>query len=103
MQLAPENTPIPPGEVLTAPKLLSGPAYPAYTRGAMECGIQGKVIARCTLTVEGRLVDCTLVKTLPFLGEAVLRMLATQQYAPAVYQGHPQAIFYTQTFRFKLP
>jgi hypothetical protein len=95
------DTPIPFTPEMTAPTLLSGMAYPRYSREAVECGIEGRVVARCTLTVEGKLVDCALVKTLPFLGEAVLKVLATQQYSPAIYQGHPQAVFYTLTFKFK--
>ncbi len=88
---------------MTAPVLTGGQSQPQYTREAMEAKVEGKVIARCTITLTGTLTDCRIIKSLPFLDQAVLATLAGQRYSPVMYQGHPQSVFYTLTFRFKLP
>ncbi len=51
----------------------------------------------------GTLTDCRIIKSLNFLDQAVLTTLAGQKYTPVMYQGHAQSVFYTLTFRFKLP
>jgi protein TonB len=94
---------VPFGEGMTPPSLIGGAARPSYTREALEAKIEGKVIARCTITVEGRLTDCRILKGLPFLDRAVLSTLAAQRYTPVRYQGRARAVFYTLTFRFELP
>ena len=99
----PTNVTLPFGEGMTPPSLAGGSAQPQYTREAIEARVEGKVIARCTLTTAGTLTDCRIIKGLPFLDQAVLSTLAGQKYTPVMYQGHPQSVFYTLTFRFKLP
>jgi protein TonB len=99
----PTNVTIPFGEGMTRPSLTGGPAQPPYTREAMEAKVEGKVIARCTITVSGTLTDCRIIKSLPFLDQAVLGTLAAQHYTPVMFQGHPQSVFYTLTFQFKMP
>ncbi len=106
---APPLPPLPPprvipfGEDMVAPTLVSGPAQPAYTRDALERCAHGKVVARCTITVEGRLVDCDVVQSVPYLDQVVLDLLSRQAYSPVLYRGRPQSVFYTLTFRFELP
>jgi protein TonB len=87
---------------MTPPSLQSGSASPVYTREAREAKVEGKVIARCTITEEGRLVDCRIIKSLPFLDEVVLANLAARKYSPVMYQGRPQRVYYTFPFNFKL-
>lgn len=99
----PTNITLPFGEGMTPPSLVGGAAQPQYPREALEAKVEGKVIARCTITVAGTLTDCKIIKGLPFLDQAVLATLAGQRYSPVMYQGHPQSVFYTLTFRFKLP
>jgi protein TonB len=94
---------VPFGEGMTLPSLVAGAARPSYTREALEAKIEGKVIARCTITVDGRLTECRILKGLPFLDRAVLSTLAEQRYTPVRYQGHAKEVFYTLTFRFELP
>jgi protein TonB len=98
----PTNITIPFGEGMTPPSMVGG-AAPQYTREALEAKVEGKVIARCTITITGTLTDCKIIKGLPFMDQAVLAALAGQKYTPVMYQGHPQSVFYTLTFRFKLP
>ena len=67
------------GEGMTPPSLTGGQAQPAYTREALEAKVEGKVIARCTITVTGTLTDCRIIKSLAFLDQAVLSTLAGQR------------------------
>jgi TonB family protein len=94
---------IPFGADMIPPALLSGPAHPTFTRAALENCTEGKVIARCTITTEGKLVDCDIIKSVPHLDQAVLDTLSGQRYSPVLYRGQPQSVYYTLTFRFKLP
>lgn len=91
------------GEDLTPPSLLSGPAHPMYTREALESCTEGRVIARCTITTEGRLVDCDIIQSVPHLDDIVLDTLSRQRYSPVMFQGHPQSVYYTLPFTFRLP
>lgn len=90
------------GQGMTAPKLITGPSQPTYTREAIDHCIEGKVIARCTITLEGELTDCDIAQSVPYMDQVVLSTLAQQRYTPVMYQGLPQRVFYTLTFRFKL-
>ncbi|APR77792.1 Ferric siderophore transport system, periplasmic binding protein TonB [Minicystis rosea] len=88
---------------MTPPSLQSGSTAVTYPREALEAKVEGKLIARCTITEDGRLVDCRIIKGLPFLDSVVLANLASRKYSPVMYQGHPQRVYYTFPFTFKLP
>jgi protein TonB len=91
------------GKDFTRPTQLAG-MFPAYTRKALEARQEGKVIARCVLTTLGFLVDCRIEQSsAPLQNDAVLAALTTHRYTPAMFRGHPQAVFYTLPFNFKLP
>jgi TonB family protein len=45
---------------------------PVYTREAMEQRVQGTMLLKCTITVEGFVKNCRIIKGLPYLNEAVL-------------------------------
>jgi protein TonB len=78
---------------MTRPQLLGG-RDPVYTRAARMARVEGTVIARCVITVQGRLEKCRIVKGQPHMDEAVLQALATRKYTPVTYQGHVQAVLY---------
>src|SRR5262249_45132857 len=86
---------------MVPPKLIAG-RQPSYTVYAKEACVEGRVIARCTLTEDGVLVDCRIVKGLPFLDKEVLDALATHRYTPVLYKGKPQRVYYTFPFRFRI-
>ncbi len=103
---APAAAPILPGDVvpfgegMTRP-VLTTPGKPvSYSREALEARVEGTMIVKCTITVEGRVERCTVLKTLPFLEEAVLENLYSSRYAPVTFQGKPVAVGYT--FNVKL-
>lgn len=90
------------GEGMDPPVLITG-RQPQYTAAAIQAGAEGRVLVRCTITTEGLLIKCGVIKSIPLIDQEVLAALATHRYRPVMYQGHPQAVFYTLSFRFRLP
>jgi periplasmic protein TonB len=88
-------------QTMTRPALLSGP-QPAYTREARAARVEGTVIAQCTISVEGSLRDCRILKGLPFLDDAVLSAFQQQRYKPALYGGRPISVRYVVSVRFTM-
>ncbi len=93
------------GEGMTRPVLISGPGgtpYPQYTPQAREAGVEGLMIVKCTITAQGAVTSCQIIKPVPHLETAVLEWLAGAKYSPVTFQGRPQQVSYTFNFRFKL-
>ena len=107
---APEAPPPPPPrsppveftDAMTAPTVLSGPD-PEYTEDAIDRGVQGLMVVRCVVAVEGRVHDCKVLKSLPFMDSPVLEALAQRRYKPAMLAGKPVDVYYTFNIRLKLP
>jgi protein TonB len=83
------------GDGMTQPTLIGGSTQPVIPREATLAKVSGKIIAKCTITEAGTLVGCHIVKSLPFMDEAVLANLASRRYTPVIYQGHPQRVHFT--------
>ncbi len=94
---------VPFGEGMTRPVLLERVKPVTYTTQALEARVEGTMIVRCTITVEGRVERCTVVKTLPFLEQAVLESLYSSHYTPVMYQGKPVSVGYTFTVKLVPP
>jgi eukaryotic-like serine/threonine-protein kinase len=98
---APANNDLVPfGEGMSRPVLIERGKAVSYTGEALEAHVEGTMIVRCTITIEGRVEHCTVLKTLPFLEKAVLESLYSSRYSPVTYQGKPVAVGYT--FNVKL-
>lgn len=102
LRVPPHGSTIPFGEGMTPPRLVSGSPTPAYTQKAREICVEGKVIARCTLTEDGLLIDCDVLQSVPYLDESVLTNLAQRRYTPVLYKGKPQRVYYTFPINFRL-
>lgn len=87
---------------MTPPQFLSGPS-PKYDERAIEHGIEGTMSVRCTVTKQGAVHDCHVVKGLPFLDAAVVRALEQRKYTPATVGGQPIEVDYTFDVRMRLP
>ena len=98
----PTNTTLSFGEGMTPPVMQSG-GQPVYPREALEAKVEGKVIAKCTITEDGHLVDCRIIKGLPFMDGPVLSSLASRKYSPVMFQGRAVRVYYTFPFTFKMP
>lgn len=89
------------GEPITppAPLVPLRPEFPLAERRP-----EGKVAAKCVVTVEGVLADCRIVQSLsPAFDHALLDGITKVHMTPAVYQGKAVSLFYTFTFNFKAP
>jgi periplasmic protein TonB len=93
---------LPFGASMTPPELLSG-APLQYTREAVAARISGTVIARCTITREGEVENCRIIRGLPHMDAAVLEALTSRHYRPVSFQGQPVSVSYTFQVKLKLP
>ncbi|HEX8539027.1 MAG TPA: energy transducer TonB, partial [Cystobacter sp.] len=66
---------IPFGAGMTPPQLLSEGVPVRYTSDAIQAGVRGLLIARCTITSDGQVDNCRVIKGLPFMDHAVLDSL----------------------------
>jgi protein TonB len=88
---------------MTRPVLIERAKPVSYTPQALEAHVEGTMIVRCIITVEGRIEKCVVLKTLPFLEQAVLESLYSSRYAPVTYQGKPVAVGYTFSVKLVPP
>ncbi len=103
--------PIPYGEGMTAPRLLSKDV-PTYNAEALQKKVEGQLLVKCKVTLEGRARECRTVKTLMFpeaqleasrLSADALQFLGRARFEPGQYQGKPQAMVYLFDLRFRPP
>lgn len=90
------------GEGMSRPVRLEG-RLPQYTREALAARVEGVMLIRCVLTVEGTLEGCRVVKPLPHLEDEVLQAVRTWRFTPVRYQGQPVSVFYNIPVRMELP
>jgi TonB family protein len=94
---------LPFGEGMTRPVLVERGKPVQYSREALEAKVDGTMIVRCTITTEGRVERCVVLKTLPFLEQAVLENLYSSRYTPVTFQGKPVSVGYTFNVRLAPP
>lgn len=87
---------------MTPPSLLSGASL-QYTREALEAHVAGLLIARCTITREGTVENCKVIKGLPHMSDAVVSALETRRYTPVQYQGRAVSVTYNFHVKLDLP
>lgn len=109
VEAAPENKPVAqqptaltfaPG--MTRPEQISGNPI-IYPREAIAARIEGVVTAKCVITVEGKVQNCHLLKSLPYMDSAVLSNLSSRLYKPATFEGRPVSVEYIFTIRLIPP
>jgi TonB family protein len=93
---------LPFGPEMTRPALISGGEL-SYPREAIVAGVSGTIIAKCTITAEGSLRNCRIIKGLPFLDKAALDVLATRRYSPVLYQGKAVPVEYVFNLKVAPP
>lgn len=84
------------------PKLLGGPEI-RYTEKALEREVQGKMIVKCVVSLDGKVTSCRVLRSLPFMDRAVIDALEKRKYAPALLGGKPVEVDYTFVLNLKLP
>ncbi len=84
------------------PVLLEGPEV-SYPLQALAAGAQGRVSADCTITDEGRVADCEVLKSdVPAVDASVIDALQKRIYCPATRDAWPVSVRKTFSFRFQL-
>jgi eukaryotic-like serine/threonine-protein kinase len=94
---------VPFGEGMSRPVLIERGKPVSYTHEALEARIEGTMIVRCTITIDGHVERCVPLKTLPFLEQAVLESLYSSRYSPVTYQGKPVSVGYTFSIKLVPP
>jgi TonB family protein len=84
---------VPPRDEITPPKLLRG-RDPVYTKRAIAARVRGLLMVKCTISTTGRLEDCRIIKSIPYMNSEVLEALATREYEPVTFNGKPVAVDY---------
>jgi protein TonB len=87
---------------MTPPKMVSGP-NPQYTERALEQEVEGLMVVKCVVTVDGLVHECRVIRSLPYMDRAVVDALEKRHYTPALLQGKPVEVAYTFSLRLTLP
>jgi periplasmic protein TonB len=76
---------------------------PVYPDVAMKAHVEGIVIIEATIDAEGRVVDATILRSIPVLDAAALEAVRQWVYTPTLLNGVPTPVIMTVTvtFRFK--
>ncbi|MFL5345890.1 MAG: TonB family protein [Hyalangium sp.] len=96
------NRPMPYGEGMSRPEQLDGKEI-AYTREALAAKVQGTMLVKCTITRQGHVENCRILKALPHMEEAVLEALQSRVYKPILYKGQAVAVDYVFSIKLQLP
>lgn len=86
---------------LKPPKLLKEVA-PVYPAAAREEGIQGVVILGVKTTLEGKVQEVIVLRSVPLLDQAAIDAVRQWVYEPVVVDGKAVPAVFTQTVRFQL-
>lgn len=93
---------LPFGEGMTRPEQISGDPV-RYTREALAAQVEGTLLLKCVITIDGKLENCRVIKPLPHMSQAVLDAVSTWRYKPVHYQGRPVAVDYLIQIRLVIP
>jgi protein TonB len=89
-------------DTMTPPRFLSGPEV-EYVQQAVDREVEGTMVVRCVVTVQGAVHDCRVLKGLPFMDSAMVSALERRRYAAATLRGRPLDVNYTFRIRLVLP
>lgn len=84
---------VPYGEGMTPPQKLSGPD-PRLTQDAIAHHVEGTMLLKCRITVEGCVTACRILASVPYMDDAVVTALQQRRYRPATLRGKPVEVDY---------
>ncbi len=96
------NKPLAYGAGMSRPEQLEGREI-AYTREALAARVQGNMLVKCTITREGRVENCRVLKPLPHMEQAVVDALQSRVYKPILYKGQAVTVDYVFNIKLALP
>jgi protein TonB len=82
--------------------MISG-TKPEYTPQALEKEVQGTLVVKCLIGVDGSVRNCRVIQGLPFLDRSTVATLQQQRYKPYLINGQPVEVDLTFRIRFDLP
>ena len=81
---------------------ISGPEI-EYTPQAIEHEVQGPMVVKCLITIDGTVHNCRVLQGLPFMDRAAVDALQKQRYQPYLVGGQPVEVDLTFRIRLVLP
>lgn len=82
------------GEGMTRPEHIKHPPEFQCPREAREAQVEGVLLASCTVTLDGWLRDCKIIKPLPHLDKVAMDLLQRWRVGPVYFQGRPVLVNY---------
>ena len=76
---------------------------PVWTPEAAEARVAGMAIVKCVITTAGSLLNCRVLKGLPYMNDAILAALAQWQLTPALLDGTPVCVEYVLPINIRAP
>jgi serine/threonine-protein kinase len=61
------------------------------------------MLVKCTITREGRVENCRVLKPLPHMEQAVVDALQSRAYKPILYKGQAVTVDYVFNIKLALP
>lgn len=87
---------------MTPPSFIFGPT-PEYTDEAYRHRAQGTVAAKCMISVEGKVTQCRILRSVEYMDAAVVKALEARRYKAALIDGKPVEVTYTFKINLYLP
>jgi TonB family protein len=75
---------------------------PVYPAAAKEARIQGAVVLEAVISVEGRVEDLNVLRSVPELEEAAIEAVRQWEYTPTLLAGVPVPVIMTVTVNLRL-
>lgn len=88
---------------MTRPVLDPNNAPVRFTAEARAARVQGLMVLRCVISLDGRLESCRVVQGLPYMNETVLETVSTWRVTPVRYQGQVVTVEYEIPLRLVAP
>lgn len=105
------------GEIVVPPQVRPGPdeyvytevlpepvlrVQPVYSELAQRAGVDGTVVVRILVGVDGRVLDMGIERSIPLLDAAALEAARQWVFTPALANGRPVMVWVRVPFRFQL-
>ena len=73
---------------------------PNYPADAMRAGVQGMVMIEATIGPDGKVVNTTVMRSIPMLDAAAIEAVRQWEFTPSVVNGQPVPVVMTVTVNF---
>jgi len=88
------------GGAVPAPRILKQ-VEPEYPDVARRAGVQGPVTLDVVIGMDGRVLQATVIRSIPALDAAAIAAVKRWEYEPPRVNGRPEVVILTVTVMFK--